>query len=44
MLQRGTIATEFWLHPKDQTDADKMLEDIANRVSTEDYNKKSNGY
>ncbi|PFX76394.1 hypothetical protein COL39_03590 [Bacillus cereus] len=40
MLQRGTIATEFWLHPKDQTDADKMLEDIANRVVTEDYNKK----
>ncbi|HHP1048954.1 phage tail spike protein [Bacillus thuringiensis] len=40
MLQRGTIATEFWLHPKDQTDADKMLEDIANRVTTEDYNKK----
>ncbi|MGZ0054166.1 phage tail spike protein [Bacillus cereus] len=40
MLQRGTIATEFWLHPKDQTDVDKMLEDIANRVATEDYNKK----
>ncbi|PFI72454.1 hypothetical protein COD78_20935 [Bacillus cereus] len=40
MLQRGTIATEFWLHPKDQTDADKMLEDIANRVATEDYTKK----
>ncbi|ANS50952.1 phage minor structural protein [Bacillus thuringiensis] len=40
MLQRGTIATEFWLHPKDQTDADKMLEDIANRVATEPYNKK----
>ncbi|MEF8680993.1 UNVERIFIED_CONTAM: hypothetical protein ORM23_12870 [Bacillus cereus] len=40
MLQRGTIATEFWLHPKDQTDADKMLEDLANRVATEDYNKK----
>ncbi|MBG9521290.1 phage minor structural protein [Bacillus thuringiensis] len=40
MLQRGTIATEFWLHPKDQTDADKMLEDIANRVATEHYNKK----
>ncbi|MED3121674.1 hypothetical protein P4281_30320, partial [Bacillus thuringiensis] len=40
MLQRGTIATEFWLHPKDQTDADKMLEDIANRIATEDYNKK----
>ncbi|MCC2539175.1 hypothetical protein OCF57_04135 [Bacillus cereus] len=40
MLQRGTIATEFWLHPKDQTDVDKMLEDIANRVATERYNQK----
>ncbi|MDF9632565.1 phage tail spike protein [Bacillus cereus] len=40
MLQRGTIATEFWLHPKDQTDADKMIEDIANRVATKDYDKK----
>ncbi|MCU5601025.1 phage tail spike protein [Bacillus wiedmannii] len=40
MLQRGKVATEFWLHPKDQTDADKMLEDIANRVATEQYNQK----
>ncbi|TKH59753.1 hypothetical protein FC679_20375, partial [Bacillus cereus] len=40
MLQRGKVATEFWLHPKDQTDADKMLEDIANRVATKDYDKK----
>ncbi|MFK4318512.1 phage minor structural protein [Bacillus sp. RC145] len=40
MLQRGTIASEFWLHPKDQTDADKMMEDIANRVATEKYNQK----
>ncbi|MEH7813424.1 phage tail spike protein [Bacillus toyonensis] len=40
MLQRGKVATEFWLHPKDQTDADKMIEDIANRVATKDYNKK----
>ncbi|MGH0522608.1 phage tail spike protein, partial [Bacillus toyonensis] len=40
MLQRGTIASEFWLHPKDQTDADKMIEDIANRVATKDYDKK----
>ncbi|PEQ99951.1 hypothetical protein CN483_15900 [Bacillus cereus] len=40
MLQRGTIATESWLHPKDQTDVDKMIEDIANRVATEDYTKK----
>ncbi|MBJ8133708.1 phage tail spike protein [Bacillus cereus group sp. N3] len=40
MLQRGKVATEFWLHPKDQTDADKMIEDIANRVATKDYDKK----
>ncbi|WP_242250254.1 phage tail spike protein [Bacillus cereus group sp. BfR-BA-01324] len=40
MMQRGTVAAEFWLHPKDQTDADKMLEDIADRVATEQYNKK----
>ncbi|PFL52609.1 hypothetical protein COK47_17185 [Bacillus cereus] len=40
MLQRGTVATEFWLHPKDQTDVDKMIEDIAHRVATEDYTKK----
>ncbi|WP_260867181.1 phage tail spike protein, partial [Bacillus toyonensis] len=41
MLQRGKVATEFWLHPKDQTDADKMIEDIANRVVTKDYDKKT---
>ncbi|WIG37347.1 phage tail spike protein [Bacillus toyonensis] len=40
MLQRGKVATEFWLHPKDQTDADKMIEDIANKVATKDYDKK----
>lgn len=40
MMQRGTVAAEFWLHPKDQTDADKMIEDIANRVVTEQYDKK----
>lgn len=40
MLQRGKVATEFWLHPKDQNDADKMIEDIANRVATKDYDKK----
>ncbi|MBJ8075253.1 phage tail protein [Bacillus cereus group sp. N12] len=41
MLQRGKVATEFWLHPKDQTDADKMIEDIANRVANNDYDKKT---
>ncbi|HDR7949224.1 TPA: phage tail protein [Bacillus toyonensis] len=41
MLQRGKVATEFWLHPKDQTDADKIIEDIANRVATKDYEKKT---
>ncbi|QPW49543.1 hypothetical protein G9298_17900 [Bacillus thuringiensis] len=40
MLQRGKVATEFWLHPKDQTDADKMIEDIANKVATDKYNQK----
>ncbi|MGH0588371.1 phage tail spike protein [Bacillus mycoides] len=40
MLQRGTIASEFWLHPKDQNDVDKMMEDIANKVATEKYNQK----
>ncbi|MEK5021567.1 phage tail spike protein [Bacillus sp. FSL K6-0277] len=41
MLQRGKVATEFWLHPKDQNDVDKMIEDIANKVATQDYNKKT---
>ncbi|MCU5582904.1 hypothetical protein OCF65_20935 [Bacillus toyonensis] len=41
MLQRGKVATEFWLHPKDQTDADKMIEDISNKVATLDYNQKT---
>ncbi|ANC07825.1 MULTISPECIES: phage tail spike protein [Bacillus cereus group] len=40
MLQRGKVVTEFWLHPKDQTDVDKMMEDIANKVATEKYNQK----
>ena len=40
MLQRGKIATEFWLHPKDQTDIDKMIDDISNKVATEKYNQK----
>ncbi|MCU5233867.1 hypothetical protein OCA28_08325 [Bacillus cereus] len=40
MLQRGKIATEFWLHPKDQTDIDKMIDDIADKVATEKYNQK----
>ncbi|MBG0969189.1 phage tail spike protein [Bacillus sp. SRB3LM] len=40
MLQRGKVATEYWLHPKDQTDIDKMIDDIANKVATEKYNQK----
>ncbi|PEK75607.1 phage tail spike protein [Bacillus toyonensis] len=40
MLQRGKVVTEFWLHPKDQIDADKMIEDIANKVATDKYNQK----
>jgi len=41
MLQRGKVATEFWLHPKDQTNVDKMIEDISNKVATLDYNQKT---
>ncbi|PEJ56510.1 hypothetical protein CN906_31450, partial [Bacillus toyonensis] len=41
MLQRGKVVTEFWLHPKDQTDVDKMIGDIANKVATQDYDKKT---
>ncbi|HHK5536844.1 TPA: phage tail spike protein [Bacillus mobilis] len=40
MLQRGKVATEFWLHPKDVTDYDQLMGDISNRVATEQYNKK----
>jgi len=40
MLQRGKVATEFWLHPKDVTDYDQLMGDIANRVATEQYNQK----
>ncbi|MGG3727430.1 phage tail spike protein [Bacillus wiedmannii] len=40
MLQRGKVATEFWLHPKDVTDYDQLMDDIANRVATEPYNQK----
>ncbi|PFY22742.1 hypothetical protein COL47_06105 [Bacillus toyonensis] len=41
MLQRGKVATEFWLHPKDQTNVDKMIEDISNKVAALDYNQKT---
>lgn len=40
MLQRGEVASYFTLHPKDYTDYDKLVNDIASRVLTEDYNKK----
>ncbi|WP_257151159.1 phage tail spike protein [Bacillus toyonensis] len=41
MLQRGKVATEFWLHPKDQTNVDKMIEDIADKVATQQFNQKA---
>ncbi|MDZ5610545.1 phage tail spike protein, partial [Bacillus pseudomycoides] len=40
MLQRGEVASYFTLHPKDYTDYDKLVDDIADRVLTEDYDKK----
>ncbi|SLK20530.1 phage tail spike protein [Bacillus toyonensis] len=41
MLQRGKVATEFWLHPKDQTNVDKMIEDIADKVAKQQFNQKA---
>ncbi|AIK34359.1 phage tail spike protein [Bacillus anthracis] len=40
MLQRGEVASYFTLHPKDYTDYDKLVDEIARRVLTEDYDKK----
>ncbi len=40
MLQRDEVASYFTLHPKDYTDYDKLVDDIASRVLTEDYDKK----
>ncbi|EOO19523.1 phage tail spike protein [Bacillus cereus] len=42
MLQRGEVSSYFTLHPKDYTDYDKLVDDIARRVLTEDYDKKMN--
>ncbi|HHP1050377.1 TPA: phage tail spike protein [Bacillus thuringiensis] len=39
MLQRGKVASEFWENPKDITDVDKLREDIAERIATEQFNK-----
>lgn len=39
MAQRGKVATEFMENPKDITDVDKLREDIANRIATEQFNK-----
>ncbi|PEJ73752.1 phage tail spike protein [Bacillus wiedmannii] len=40
MLQRGEVASYFTLHPKDYTDYDKLVDEIARRVLIEDYDKK----
>ncbi|OTX56350.1 hypothetical protein BK724_00025 [Bacillus thuringiensis serovar sooncheon] len=40
MVSNGTVGTTFNLNPKDYTDYDKLVDDIASRVLTEDYNKK----
>ncbi|MED1554302.1 tail fiber domain-containing protein, partial [Bacillus paranthracis] len=40
MLQMGKKASEFWENPKDQTDVDKMMDDIADRIATEQFNKR----
>ncbi|MCU5695498.1 tail fiber domain-containing protein [Bacillus cereus] len=40
MVSNGTVGTTFNLNPKDYTDYDKLVDDIASRVLTEDYDKK----
>ncbi|MGG4231130.1 phage tail spike protein, partial [Bacillus paramycoides] len=40
MVTNGKTGTTFTLNPKDYTDYDKLVDDIADRVLTEDYDKK----
>ncbi|WP_017154116.1 phage tail spike protein [Bacillus bingmayongensis] len=40
MVTNGKTGTTFTLNPKDYTDYDKLVDDIASRVLTEDYDKK----
>ncbi|MDA1815447.1 hypothetical protein PDK14_10185 [Bacillus cereus] len=40
MVSNGTVGTTFNLNPKDYTDYDKLVDEIARRVLTEDYDKK----
>ena len=40
MLQKGDKASAYVENPNDIVDKDKILEDLAHKVATEDYNKK----
>ncbi|MED1092687.1 phage tail spike protein [Bacillus paramycoides] len=40
MLQKGTKASSFIENPNDMVDKDKIMEDLADKVATEKYNKK----
>ncbi|MGN4423142.1 phage tail spike protein [Bacillus cereus group sp. MYBK30-1] len=40
MVTNGKTGTTFTLNPKDYTDYDKLVDDIADRVLIEDYDKK----
>ncbi|MDM5189350.1 phage tail protein [Bacillus sp. DX4.1] len=42
MLQKGTVASTFMENPNDMVDKDKILDDLAEKVATADYNKKVN--
>ncbi|WJE51108.1 phage tail spike protein [Bacillus cereus] len=40
MLQKGTKASSFIENPNDMVDKDKIMEDLADKVATQDYNQK----
>ncbi|WP_242145946.1 MULTISPECIES: hypothetical protein, partial [unclassified Bacillus cereus group] len=40
MLQVGTIPSSFLENPNDFVDKDKIMEELADKVATEQYNKK----
>ncbi|HDR7611407.1 TPA: phage tail protein [Bacillus mycoides] len=44
MLQKGTKASSYIENPADMVDKDKIMDDLADKVATADYNKKVTEY
>ncbi|MBO1582724.1 phage tail spike protein [Bacillus sp. XF8] len=40
MLQKGTKASSFIENPNDMVDKDKIMDELADKIATEDYNQK----